>query len=314
MEKRETVEEQVHRLVTPIFDEILKNNKSSMRNEKNTMGVCKGSVQEKNKPITFFWRPNNYRIQIPFNREKLNLGIEEKEWTLLTKKRTSSVINSEYGKIKISNFGSKINCNIDGIFIMLDKKSITTTYSLRTAVSENQMKKAVYKIEANNINEIWERMQERIEEIKKVSLDAVKKFIKHYGGKADLDSFKFFRHEDAIHKEDWIPDETIIYDTHFKKVYPTEIELKNPLYVKNFYSNRVVEEIAPQIAKEIKESNNSIVNIKKTITEHLNPVLIDFTRQMELHLKVQKETEKTMRELRKPFFIRWYNYFRGNED
>ncbi len=305
--KKETTEEQIHGIVTPIFDKILNKKEVSTGNESDTMGVCK--YQEKS--ITFFWRHNNYLLQIPVNRESINLRIDT---TLLNEKRIGSVFTTSKGRIKVSNFGSKISCKINDISLMLDKKFMTAKYSLRLEVFKDKFKKenkkAIYKIEANNINEIDKRIKERIKEIETKCIDAVKKFIKFYGGKADFDNVKFVAHEDAIHKEDWMPEEAIIYDTDFKKVYPNEIELKSPLLMKNYISNRVIEEIAPQIAKEIKEGNNSIETLKKTIVGDLNPILKDFTAQMRLHLEVQNETKETLRELRKPFFVRWYNYFR----
>ena len=309
--KKETFEEHVRKIVTPIFDKIL-NEKSKPPQEisKDTMCVSKSSVDKRENPIIFYWRPNNYRLQIPFNKENIDLGINKENLTLLREKRKGSVVTTKKGKIKVSNFGSKLNCRIDGLSIMIDKRFATITYSLRSATQKNKSEKATYKIEARNLNEIHKRIDERVKEIKEICINAIKKFIKLYGGKADIDSAKFTRHEDSVHAEDWIPDEAIIYDTHFKKVYPREVEFKNPTFVKNFYSNRVIEEIAPEIAKEIKDNNNSIEDIKKVIIVELNPILRKFTKQIKLHLEVQEETKKTLKEIRKPFFVRWWNYFK----
>ncbi len=309
--KRETFEERVNRIVTPIFDKVLN---SSTGNDSNTMGVCKNEDKELINPITFYWRPNNYRLQIPFKREKLNLG---KDITPLIKNRKGSVVKTPYGNIKVSNFGSKISCKINRFPVMLDKESITITYSLKierlNKKFKKELKKAIYKIEAENITDIDKKIKEKVEEIKKICIETTERFIKKYGGEADFSKAKFIAHEDGIHAEDWMPKEAVIYDTHFKKVYKDEIELKSPLLVKNYISNRVVEEIAPEIAKEIKDNNNAIGNIDEKIEKRLTPVLEKLTKQIELHLEVQRETKKTLVEIRKPFFIRWWNYFRSEK-
>lgn len=297
-------EQYIRNLINESFDKALGIKESVPQEESmDTMSVV-GSVE---KPITFFWRPNNYRLQIPYNRQNINLGVET---TLLSDIRKGSVLKTKFGNIKVSNYGTKINFDLDGLPVAIDKNSMTITYSLRSAVSPTKSEKACYKIEADNINDIHKRIDERVESIKETCIKIAKKVIEQYGGKADFDKAIWLRHEDAIHKEDWIPDEAIIHDTHFKKVYPTQVEMKSPAFVKNFYSNRVVEEIAPQIAKEISEGNKSIGELRNTIIGLLNPVLEDFTKQMRLHLEVQTETKETLKEMRKPFFIRWFNYFR----
>lgn len=303
MEKKN--DEYIRRVINDAFDKVLGSDKAiPQETSKDTMSVGVGSVD---KPITFYWRPNNYRLQIPFDRTNFNLGIDT---TLLNEIRKGSVLKTSQGRVKVSNYGSKINLEVEDLPVMIDKKSITITYSLKSAVSPTRLEKAVYKIEADNIEDIHKRIDERIEAIKQRCLKVAKKVVETYGGKAEYTKAIWLRHEDAIHKEDWIPDETIIHDTHFKKVYPTQVEMKSPAFVKNFYSNRVVEEIAPQIAEELHKGNKSLKELENVIVTSLNPVLEEFTKQMKLHLAVQEETKNTLREMRKPFFIRWWSYFK----
>jgi len=301
-------EEYIRNLINESFDKALGIKTNSPQEEvKNTMGVCSSNSDRPNKPITFYWRPNNYRLQIPFDRKNFDLGTDI---THLSKIRGGCVLKTNYGKVKVSNFGTKINFELDGLPIMIDKNNLAITFSLRSAISPTKSEKAVYKIEANNINEINERINEKKEIIEKTCIETAKKVINQYGGKLDFNNSKWILHEDAIHKEDWIPSESVIYDTHFKKVYADQIELKSPTFVKNFYSNRVVEEIAPEIANEINKGSKSVDELRTTIVDLLNPVLEDFTHQMRLHLEVQTETKNTLKEMRKPFFVRWYNYFK----
>ena len=61
---------------------------------------------------------------------------------------------------------------------------------------------------------------------------------------------------------DSIPQEVIIHDTFFKKVYKKGIEFKNTkkgespgVHIKNYIKNRAIEDIAPEIARAIESQN-----------------------------------------------------------
>lgn len=301
-EKEDEAEKRINKELDKILDPIF--NKVLQEAHRNTMSV---GVDSPKPIITFYWRPNNYRLQIPFERKRFNLGVDT---TLATDSRQGSVITTPKGhQFKISNFGTKISGKFNGLPIMIDKNCITIIYSLKTAVSPSEIKKAVYEIKAYSLKDIGEKIDERVNEIKKECIETAMDFIRIYGGFAKFKEAKWIRHEDAIHKEDWIPDEVIIHDTNFKKVYPKEVEMKSPAYVKNFYQNRVIEQIAPEIAQELskiaqtqgssaEDLKNAIVGTLNTVIEQiakqkeeLVPVLQELKEQIKLHLAVQKDTQ-----------------------
>lgn len=313
-QEKDMQEEYVKRLVEPIFK--AKMGKSPQEAQRNTMSV---GVSTGNEAIVFYWRPNNYRLKFPFSRSDLHSEVTS---TLNRSQKRGCVVVTKHGhNLKISNYGSKITCKINGIPLMIDKKSITATYSLRQSISATRDSKAYYKIEAASTGQVWARMQERIQAIEKMCIEAVKKFIKLYGGYADFGNITHLRYEDALHIQDWLPDvpeDMIIHDTHFKKVYPKDMEFKNPLYLKNFVSNMCLKEIAPEIVSELNRANletekltrvaETIVKLQSGNQSHMNEVLIKLSDQIDAHLALIQEYRQEALEWKKPFFIRWYEY------
>ena len=91
-------EEKIRKIIDEAFDKALGiKNAVPQETDKNTMSVGVSGV---NKPIIFYWRPNNYRLQIPFNRSSFNLGVET---TPLIENRKGRVIKTKFGKVKISH-------------------------------------------------------------------------------------------------------------------------------------------------------------------------------------------------------------------
>ena len=116
------------------------------------------------------------------------------------------------------------------------------------------------------------------------------------------------RYENFIKGEEYIdsiPTNCIIHDTYFKKVYGDGIELKQTeakedpgVHIKHYIKNRIIEDITPEIAQELNKINNSLEG-------KLVPVLEEFSRQLNLHIKVQentlevqRETKETMKDIR----------------
>ena len=96
----------------------------------------------------------------------------------------------------------------------------------------------------------------------------------------DYDLSVWIRHEDDVKGEEFIddlPESLIMHDTYFKKVYPKGVELKSPIYVKNYISNRVLENLAPMICKELnrlhlKVDQYDMVSFLKREIKELNDV------------------------------------------
>ena len=128
-------------------------------------------------------------------------------------------------------------------------------------------------------------------------MDAVKVFIKKYGGRAYFEAREWIRNEDGIHGEDFldkIPKDIIIHDTYFKKVYQDHIEFKSPTFMKNYISNRAIENIAPEVAKEIHDLNNNMMSNLAAYNESLG----EYNKNIKLHLKVLTSMDKTLKVIR----------------
>jgi len=191
------------------------------------------------------------------------------------------------------------------------------------------------KITAENVEEVDLRIEEIMKELKERSIQALKLFIELHGGYSDFKEARPHRCEHGIHGDDYIdkiPGELIINDTYVKKVYKHKTEFKTTAAIKNYVSNRAVEKIYPEIAIEINklnsksESSNTELNNSLSIltesTQNLadsqnnlfnenKQVLMALQEQIKSHLALIQEYRKETIEMRKPFFIRWYNYFRG---
>jgi hypothetical protein len=245
----------------------------------NSMTTIKSSKK-------YFWRPNNYRRQIQV-KEKSNSTIKKI-------KSAISAINFNFNKhTKILSIK-----NYHGITIQYGKHTLTGIYSQSIIGGV----KEIYLIEAETIEDIQRRISEKQEEIKRKIDFALYKFRKEFKIIIPYKKATWSRYEDFIKGEDYIdkiPREVIIHDTYFKKVYGDGIEFKQTelkeeptIHLKNYIKNRAIEDISPEINKEIS-------NIHNTISGELNPILKEFTHQIELHLRVQKETLKTLKKMQK---------------
>jgi hypothetical protein len=250
--------------------------------------------------ITFFWRPNNYRLLIPFNAQHFKLTLPQKPPF----------------PMEISNFGSKYIHKQKNITIILDipKKDkfnakITAIFSLK-----RESNKLWYKIEKTSLNQVNQAIDEAVDYIRNELITTIEEIIKQTGGLAFYNQAKWIRHEDEVKGEDFINsiDQTmVIHDTYFKKVYDSGVEFKSPFFVKKYINNRVVEEIAPEIKEELKELKGMYGELKElTLLE---------IRNKKLHLKVLQDMRKTLKDIssslkpkKKPIKLRMYQQTLNN--
>jgi hypothetical protein len=250
--------EHIKKIVLPIFNKVLQETK-----ENTMIGV---------RPIVFFWRPNNYRLQFNFKTE--------------TFKRNTTLKSG----VTISNFNTKYTIkNFYDSTLMVDipKKNkqgkITIIYKPST--------RAYYEIKCSSLEEIDRRINEKVHNIEEKLLYALKRFILRFGGIVEWSTKKWVRFEDDIHGEDFIdkiPRNMVITDTYFKKVYKKGVEFKNPAYVKSYISNRVVEEMSPEIADSI----NGLGLKFDSFIDKVTPVIENLSSNMATHVKIMKGIEK----------------------
>lgn len=231
------------------------------------------------------WRPNNYRIEIEFNAKHF----KEHYLTLLKKHHKRRI---SYGEFKVSNYGTKFTKKGVNITLMIDIPKATNIGKI-TAIYKN--KDFWYKVLITNLDEFSYYIDTKVEEIRQKLFNEIKTTLKRhrYKGLIFFNQAKWIRHEDAVKGEDFIDNldpSMIIHDTYFKKVYPDNIEFKNPAFVKTYIKNRVIEDLAPDI-------KNELLEIKTIMNKFSNKALIPLTKQIKLHLEVQKETLITLKKI-----------------
>jgi len=162
-------------------------------------------------------------------------------------------------------------------------------------------------------------MEEYIDKrVKAIEIKCIKnadKFVKMFSGiKLNIDNREWIRQEDAVKGEEFIddiPNNLIMHDTYFKKVYERDLEFKGPTYLKNYIANRAVEKITPEIIEEINNireekevGRQEILELIKLLAQQTldNSQLLGDALKVLLPKKeseVKRETVKT-----KPTYIR----------
>jgi len=226
------------------------------------------------KLFKIFFRPNNYRRQIR------------------VKEKNQKIINSIKSTIRGVNFTKHTKL----LTIKNYKKNITIQYGkyYLTGIYSQPVvygTKTIYLIERETINEIENKVSKIKENIKQRIDQALKQFSRKFNLIMPYERIKWTRYEDFIKGEEYIdkiPKEVIIHDTIFKKVYPDGIEfidksVKPTVRIKTYIKNRAIENISPEICKELDKIYNilprfelckELVNECKTIEVMLKDTIL----------------------------------------
>lgn len=259
-----TLEAYIKSKTDPIFNKILKEVKT------NTMSV--------GKPITFLWRPNNYRLQIPFITKRF--------------KRNTTLKPS----VRVYNYGTKYTImDFYNTTIMLDtprKKPASMTVIYKPG------RRYYYSVKSASIKGVQEFIDKKVTEIENTLISAANEFKRRFGGELLLKARKWIRHEDEVKQEDFIdklPQDLIIHDTYFKKAYKQGVEFKSPVFVKNYISNRSIEDLTPEIANSL----NSLGNKFDLFIDKVLPPIEDLSENIKTHLTVLKGIDKSFKKFNK---------------
>lgn len=270
-QEEEAFKSKIKKLCDPIFNKSLnETNLSSMTTTKT--------------PISLLWRPNNYRRKIKI-KPRDNSGFKT---TIPTIEPTVK------GQIKYNTHTKLIFLRYKGITLQIGKNTITGIWS-QERIGKH---KKVYLIESYKIKDIEERISQKKQEIKDKIDSAILEFINKFNLKLPFEHIVWDRGEDWIKGDDFIdkiPKETIIHDTYFKKVYPEGIEFigKNPTAsIKNYIKNRAIEDISPEIAKELKYVRSKMYRDRKSDREKID-ILMDNHEQLLKELRIITEIQKT---------------------
>jgi len=280
-EAKKRAKEHISRLITPIFNKVLKEHHLNR-------GLVGSDTQ---KPaITFLWQPHDHRLYFDFSKENFNPK-KPSNHALRKHKSMVAIFNTAYTYTSL-NYDSEHKYEKFMFCTIRVKKH-------QVEVTNNYHKKQWRKITAESVEEVDQRIDAVMDNLKEHSINTLKSFIKLHGGKSKF-SILNERCEHGIHGDDYldkIAPEMVINDTYVKKVYKKKSEFKSTAAIKNYVSNRAVEKIYPEIALEINKLNQK-QEIFNTSIDTYNTSVNSLTEQMQLHLNVMNNINKTMSAIR----------------
>jgi len=265
------------------------------------------SMTTSKKTIKKAWRPNNLRREL----EVRELDDSDRKRLLSTIQRANMQERTKV--ISIKKYTPKVS-------IQIGKIKITAMWC---QTQRNGIKK-IYELEAHNDKEIDDWVDNKIKEIEKdldKSLDEISSILKK---KIPFKKPIWARFEHGIkfaHILKHIPQDLIVHDTCFKKVYKDEIEIfggkgKNPVAsLKTFMHNETLIDFTPEIAKEmsllrqqidlifnpivksLKEQAESTSFLAENINTHI-PVLMKFGNETERMGNILERFEKSANNLK----------------
>jgi len=304
-EKKESdrvMEEHIRRIVEPIFNKVLQEDPNKSISPPHSF---------LNKTFKILWRPNNYRRKIRV-RTKTDSTIYHLKVKLLNTgykpktDSTNSTIDNSKGCYYLNAQNKLLFVkNYHGVTIQYGKNYLTGIYS--------DIGKQAFLIEANSIDDLEERIDQKKKEILAKIDSALFMFIKEFNLGLPFEKPVWDRYEDWVKGEDYIdklPKDLIVHDTYFKKVYGEGIEFMNKeaeptVHLKHYIKNRAIEDIAPEIAQElatIKEIVKGVLEVNADTSRTFNsfskgvtPILSDFAINIKTHNKVLKGIDKSFR-------------------
>lgn len=287
-EMQRSVKEYIDNITIPIFAKTLDIPQEELSNSMTTRGGY--------KPFAFryLWRPNNYRRKIEV-KTKSDSGCIGNQGTM-------GFISSRTKLISIKNY-------MPNITIQYGKTQLVAIYSQ----AKIQGKKQIYLLYGDSIKDIEKQIDKKRLEIKNKLDNALRKFGRQFNILIPYKKASWVRYEDFLKGEEYIdniPRDTIIYDTHFKKVYGEGLEFTGykgeepAVKLKNYIKNRTIEDVSPIIAKAIKEVYHqfgSFVSGMANLLPQVTNLNIEVTKmRKELNERKENEFITDYDELRKP--------------
>ncbi len=244
-------------------------------------------VKNNNKEnITYLWQPHNHRLYFDFDKSNFN-PIKPSYHTLKKYESMVAVFNTAYTYTPLNHNSEHKYENFMGCQIRVKKNQVE--------VINKWHNKQWRKLTADNLKQINEMIDKEMQILKDQSTEALKSFIDLHKGKSRFEVLKL-KCEHGIHGDDYldkIPREMIIHDTYFKKEYAKKVELFKVAEVKNYISNRCIENIAPEIAAEINNIHNSVSKPLKDLNESIQLEIYN----KKLHLNVLRDMKNTLNDI-----------------
>jgi len=215
--------------------------------------------------VRFLWNPHNFRLKIKFR-------VQNK---LILKKLVREEIKRVRGSLPLE----EVNVYQGGAQAQIYKGRIIIEINPSCVVLIWEGKEW-FNLAGESFSFI---IDEQVARIKGECLHAVESLGLRL--ELDLDSMIWLRQENTLKGDEFLdslPRDLIVDDTSFKKVYPGEFEFKDAGFLKNYVKNRVLEEVAPLIAKELAEIKARIPVI---------PIPLPFSRLSGLVARISSPTD-----------------------
>jgi len=247
----EALREHIKKIVTPIFL------KEVFFEEINTMGVGFKKI--------YRYRPNNYSIKMPLKipltqvHEKLTPVLPRFKWKYRNMKGWKGIIIFNYHGCTIDICPKQI------IFYLTEK--------IERLVPYPHTEKTIKRIKNSIIDKI---------------IDSAKKFKKETKIKFETD-WKTHRKEIEIKGDEFIdsiPKDMNIHAETFKKVYDKGVEFLDEVNVTNYINNRALEDLSPELVKEL-------INLRKMMASSLGTMNAISNTQLLIAQTLKRMEEKS---------------------
>ncbi len=278
-----SIKDYIEEITNPIFNKVL------LESNNNPMMV--GRVQK--KEIKFLWQPHNYRLYFNFDK------------STFIPPTSKTIYKTHSFRYELKNYGSEHH------FYDWESCKIAIKKNMVEVINKSHHKQWRL-ITANSIPQIKDKIDELVTQLNKQGTSALNSLIRRFGGISDLKIIKV-RGEHGIHGIDYldkIPEDMIIHDTIFKKVYNGKVEFYDPVNIKNTVSNFALKEFSPEISNSLDNLNNT----QKEIVTHMDnlykdvgamitgmrPTLIQITNLNMEMTKLRKDVTRIQRHKSRP--------------
>lgn len=260
--KKETSEEHIRRIVTPIFNKVLQ------EQSKNRMTVVTSGGKY------CLYQPHNFRRYIDFSKDTFS---PLKPWS-----------GVRLGTFPMENY--KLINKTEHSYEKYHRCRVTVKKSQVEIINKIQVKRW-YKIGLENVDLIKNQIGLIIAKKEKECIRVLKRFIKEFGGSSKFKILNFHS-EDKIRGENYV--DQIPLKMHFhtdvvKKVYNVpNVEFSDPAFVSNYLRTRALEDRMDVIDK-----------LLMAIDQKLTPSIDNLSVNLNTHVSVEKRIDKGIMGLNK---------------
>lgn len=264
------IERHIERITTPIFDKVLQETSKKRTSVGSTLKIS---------DTYSLYNPHNYRLYFDFEKADFH-----------PLRPTKPTFKEGGGRLGLFNSKEwKTLEQIKGCTLIVKKNTVQ--------INNLNEAKRWYLIEMGDI----EARKKQIRDIhtKKVNeaISSLKEFINIYGGKSQYHLKRIWCEEKVLKDEkvDKLPLNMFFRANNVKKAYnEANIEyFGDPVGAANYFSNRGIEDISPQIAEALNHITRGFVDF----TNKALPTIEQLAVNMGTHVKIMKGIEKGINKL-----------------